>query len=97
MVAEIVGINAVYGVRRAAGSTPWESCSRLARSTHGRTALVGRSTTPTRRRKKKAGDLGKDGRPSEANHGNVTPSFGKYTKGAEGRDPLPSKPLKPLI
>jgi len=28
------------------------------------------------------------GRPSEANHGNVTPGFGKYTKGAEGPDVL---------
>jgi CRISPR-associated protein Csb1 len=28
------------------------------------------------------------GRPSEANHGNVTPGFGKYTQGAEGPDVL---------
>ena len=40
--------------------------------------------------------LGKDGRPSEANHGNVTPSFGKYTKGAEGRDPLPEQTIETI-
>lgn len=34
--------------------------------------------------------LGKDGKASEANLGNVTPGFHKYNKGAEGPDPLRS-------
>jgi CRISPR-associated protein Csb1 len=32
--------------------------------------------------------IGKEGKVSEANLGNVTPAFHKYTKGAEGIDPL---------
>jgi len=32
--------------------------------------------------------IGKEGKVSEANLGNVTPSFHKYTRGAEGIDPL---------
>ncbi len=36
----------------------------------------------------KAVKLGKEGKTSEANLGNVTPAFHKYGKGAEGIDPL---------
>ncbi|MGE5611018.1 MAG: type I-U CRISPR-associated RAMP protein Csb1/Cas7u [Bacillota bacterium] len=41
-----------------------------------------------------SGKYPEQGRPSEANHGNVTPGFAKYTKGAEGPDVLQAVDFK---
>jgi CRISPR-associated protein Csb1 len=89
MVAEIVGIDAVYGVKTSSRIDPLGIQLRAgplykAADDAGWTLDESRA----KREKGKAVTLGKDGRPSEANHGNVTPAFAKYTKGAEGRDPF---------
>ena len=88
MVAEIVGIDAVYGVKTSSRIDPVNSAqgrSALRTSDGGwlesteQEAKKGSSKTEPKKYGKKL---------SELNLGNVTPSFGKYTKGAEGRDPL---------
>lgn len=91
MVSEIVGINAVYGVKTSSRIDPLGiqlKAGPLYASANGDGVGWTLDEASAKREKNIAVMLGKDGRPSEANHGNVTPSFGKYTKGAEGRNPL---------
>ncbi|MEX2671902.1 MAG: type I-U CRISPR-associated RAMP protein Csb1/Cas7u [Phycisphaeraceae bacterium] len=88
MVSEIVGIDAVYGVKTSSRIDPLGiqlKAGPLYAAKGGGWTL---DEAEARKEKGKPAMLGKDGKPSEANHGNVTPSFGKYTKGAEGPNPL---------
>ncbi len=91
MVGEIVGIGAVYGVKTSSRIDPL-GIQLKAGPLYARSDGIGWTLDEAFAKKEKGKPvlLGRDGkgRPSEANHGNVTPSFGKYTKGAEGRNPL---------
>jgi CRISPR-associated protein Csb1 len=88
MVSEIVGIGAAPGIKTQSRIDPVIS------KTTGITLYqkIGGGWTLREeeavREKGKAVKLGKDGKASEANLGNVTPAFHKYGKGAEGLDPL---------
>jgi CRISPR-associated protein Csb1 len=78
MVSEIVGINAVYGVKTSSRIDPLGIQLKAgplyaAASADGIGWTLDESTAKREKNKPKA--LGKDGRPSEANHGNVTPSL----------------------
>jgi CRISPR-associated protein Csb1 len=88
MVSEIVGINAVYGIKTSSRIDPLGIQRRAgpvyAKKGGGWTL----DEADAMQKKGKPVMLGKDGKPSEVNHGNVTPSFSKYTKGAEGPDPM---------
>lgn len=86
IVGEVVGIDAVYGIRTASRVDPvirknpplYETVTGDWTVLESEAARSGAGNEPKKYRKKL----------SELNLGNVTPSFGKYTKGAEGRDPL---------
>lgn len=88
VVSEIVGVGAEFGVRTQSRVDP------LITKTTG-IALYQKKgggwtldETEAARKDGKPAKLGKDGKASEANLGNVTPAFHKYGKGAEGADPL---------
>ena len=88
MVSEVVGIGAEFGIRTQSRVDPLIDATKgivLYQKKGGGWTLdeaeaVLNSGSPVK--------LGKDGKVSEANLGNVTPAFHKYTKGAEGTDPL---------
>jgi CRISPR-associated protein Csb1 len=100
MVSEVVGIGAEFGVKTASRIDPlisktagvilyeakdssrvWTLDPSLAKLKDGKPIPLGS--------KVKDGKLVMgDGKVSEANLGNVTPSFSKYSKGAEGLDPM---------
>lgn len=88
VVSEIVGIGAEAGIKTQSRVDP------LIAKTTGITLYkkVGGGWTLREdeaiKENGKAIRLGKDGKASEANLGNVTPGFHKYSKGAEGVDPL---------
>lgn len=112
MVAEIVGIDAVYGVKTSSRIDPLgiqKDAGPLYRRADGGYTLDPAEAIDELKDGKPTGkkllyklnskgegvphdpakkEFADQGRPSVANHGNVTPAFGKYTKGAEGRDPL---------
>jgi CRISPR-associated protein Csb1 len=74
IVAEIVGIDAVYGVRTSSRIDPLGiqlKAGPLYASSNGIGWTLDQSLA--KKEKGKALTLGKDGKPSEANHGNVTP------------------------
>lgn len=86
MVAEIVGVDAIYGVRTSSRIDPVIRKNPVLYETDDGnwTALESEAT-----REGSKGEPKKYGKKmSELNLGNVTPSFGKYSGGAEGRDPL---------
>lgn len=89
LVSEIVGIGAVYGVKTSSRIDPL-GVQLKAGPIYAASNELGWTldASEARQIKGKPVMLGKEGKPSEVNHGNVTPSFGKYGKGAEGRDPL---------
>jgi CRISPR-associated protein Csb1 len=76
MVAEIVGIDAVYGVKTSSRIDPL-GIQLKAGPLYARSDDIGWTLDEklARKEKGKPVPLGKDGRPSEANHGNVTPSL----------------------
>ena len=76
MVAEIVGINAVYGVKTSSRIDPL-GIQLKAGPLYARSDDIGWTLDESlaKKEKGKSVTLGKDGRPSEANHGNVTPSL----------------------
>ena len=76
MVAEIVGINAVYGVKTSSRIDPLGILLK-AGPLYARSDGTGWTLDESHAKKEKGKPvtLGKDGRPSEANHGNVTPSL----------------------
>ncbi len=83
MVGEIVGIGAVYGVKTSSRIDPLgiqRSAGPLYAARDGGWTLC---ESNAKTGKSKAIMLGKDGRPSEANHGNVTPSLSE--KNREGQ------------
>jgi CRISPR-associated protein Csb1 len=80
VVSEIVGVNAVPGVKTSSRIDPLNirvNAGVLFKSKDGWT-LDEREAV---KEKNKPVKLGKDGKPSEANHGNVTPSVGRDTGG----------------
>ncbi|MCP5550142.1 MAG: type I-U CRISPR-associated protein Cas7 [Akkermansiaceae bacterium] len=88
LVSEVVGIGASYGVRTSSRIDPLITTTRnitLYETPNGGWTL---DEAEAKIEKGKPVKLGKDGKVSEANLGNVTPSFSKYTKGADGIDPL---------
>lgn len=75
MVSEIVGIDAVYGVKTSSRIDPLgiqKSASLLYAGKGGGWTL---DESEAKQQKGKPVMLGKKGKPSEANHGNVTPSL----------------------
>lgn len=90
IVSETVGIGASFGVKTASRIDP------IVAKTKGIVFFEGSDGTWTLREDEAKKDLktgkpvriGREGKASEANLGNVTPAFAKYTKGAEGPDPL---------
>ena len=88
VVSEITGIGAEFGIKTQSRVDP------LITKTTGITLFQkkGGGWTLNEKAAIKKGNreikLGKDGKASEANLGNVTPAFHKYGKGAEGFDPL---------
>ncbi len=99
LVSEVVGVGAEFGVKTASRIDPlinkttgivlyeakdptrvWTLDPALAKMKGGKPITMGSTD-------KKVGD----GKVSEANLGNVTPSFAKYSKGAEGADPMKFK------
>ncbi|REK26787.1 MAG: type I-U CRISPR-associated protein Cas7 [Planctomycetota bacterium] len=75
MVSEIVGIDAVLGVKTSSRVDPLAiqlKAGPLYETVDGGWTL---DSNEAKQEKKKPKLLGKDGRPSEANHGNVTPSL----------------------
>jgi CRISPR-associated protein Csb1 len=81
MVAEIVGVDAVYGVKTSSRIDPL-AIQLKAGPLYARADGVGWTLDESQARKEKgkAAMLGKDGRPSEANHGNVTPSLSDVSR-----------------
>ncbi|MGO9275612.1 MAG: type I-U CRISPR-associated RAMP protein Csb1/Cas7u [Terriglobia bacterium] len=81
MVAEIVGINAVYGVKTSSRIDPLGILLK-AGPLYARSDGTGWTLDESHAKKEKGKPvtLGKDGRPSEANHGNVTPSLSDRSK-----------------
>jgi len=92
MVSEVVGIGAEFGIKTASRIDPIITKTKgivLYRTPDGRWTLdESKAAVEKSGNSKKPARLGKDGKVSEANLGNVTPGFAKYTKGAEGDDPL---------
>jgi len=81
LVSEIVGIDAAYGIRTGSRIDPLQirAGAKVVRLGDGSWNLA-------------EGENAKSAvSPSEINHGNIPPTFGKYAKGAEGRDPLTDK------
>lgn len=83
MVSEIVGIDAVYGVKTSSRIDPLGIRSGIELWDDGKG-----NWTLEKTGKKFGRNKDTQGKPSAINHGNVVPSFTKYQKGAEGRDPL---------
>jgi CRISPR-associated protein Csb1 len=86
MVSEVVGINATFGIRTSSRIDPIirKNPQLYATESGGWTALESEAVKEgTKQDPKKYSK-----KLSELNLGNVTPSFGKYTKGAEGPDVL---------
>jgi len=81
MVAEIVGVNAVYGVKTSSRIDPL-GIQLKAGPLYVRAGDVGWTLDESAAKTEKGRPvtLGKDGRPSEANHGNVTPSLSDRDK-----------------
>ncbi|MFG0335215.1 MAG: type I-U CRISPR-associated RAMP protein Csb1/Cas7u, partial [Maioricimonas sp. JB049] len=86
MVSEIVGIDAQYGVKTSSRIDPLQimlNAGPLYHANDGNGIHWTRNKDEARLDKKSPAKLGKDGKPSEANHGNVTPSLSDRDR--EGR------------
>jgi CRISPR-associated protein Csb1 len=83
MVSEIVGINAVRGCKTSSRLDPL--AIQLQAGPIYQTKEGGWTLDPEKAHKEKGQPvkLGKDGRPSEANHGNVTPSLSEKDRDGE--------------
>ncbi len=77
LVSEIVGIDALFGVRTGSRIDPLSISSKVQviNEGSGRWRLA---------KEKEKGSVN----PSEIGHSNIPPSFSRYQKGAEGRNPL---------
>lgn len=91
IVSEVVGVGAEFGRKTASRIDPVITATRgivLYKAPNGEWTLDENKAIKDKNGKPvKLGRKG-DGKVSEANLGNVTPAFGRYTKGAEGPDPL---------
>jgi CRISPR-associated protein Csb1 len=95
IVSEVIGIGAEFGLKIASRIDPIITKTKgivLYRTPNGGWTLdeAMAAVEKDKSGKNKPVKLGKEGKVSEANLGNVTPSFSKYAKGAEGFDPLKS-------
>lgn len=92
MVSEVVGIDAQFGVRTSSRIDPLVTTTKgvtLYRKGSGWTLDEKEADLDPKTKKPVLFGKGdKAGKVSAANLGNVTPSFSKYGKGAEGVDPL---------
>jgi len=96
LVSEIVGINAAFGLKTGSRIDPlgievsagpiYEAADQngIEWTTDPESAKTDKEDNPVLFNR--GGAAGKPGNPSKANHGNVTPAFSKYGKGAEGPD-----------
>lgn len=75
IVSEIVGIDAVFGVKTSSRIDPLGIQLKAGPIYAGQDGDWTLDETKAKKEKGKPVALGKDGRPSEANHGNVTPSL----------------------
>ncbi|MCG8450621.1 MAG: type I-U CRISPR-associated protein Cas7 [Pirellulales bacterium] len=75
MVSEIVGIDAVYGVKTSSRIDPLAIQKDAGPLYEGKDGDWTLDPKQSKQEKKKPKTLGKDGRPSEANHGNIVPSL----------------------
>jgi CRISPR-associated protein Csb1 len=78
MVSEIVGIDAVYGVKTSSRIDPLQirlDAGPLYRSQKENDIRWTLNESEAAKEKKVAAKFGKEGRPSEANHGNIVPSL----------------------
>lgn len=75
MVSEIVGIDAVYGVKTSSRIDPLGIQLKAGPLYAGKDGSWTLDESEAKKEKGKHVVLGKDGKPSEANHGNVTPSL----------------------
>lgn len=75
IVSEIVGFDAVRGVRTSSRIDPLAIGARAAEILAGTDGTWTLDPSAARQEKGKPVRLGKDGKPSEINHGNVTPSI----------------------
>lgn len=94
MVSEVVGINASFGIKTASRIDPIITSTKgivLYESKEGGWTL---DKAEAKMKNNNPVKLGNDGKVSEANLGNVTPSFHKYGKNPEGNDPLHEGSLK---
>lgn len=89
LVSEIIGVNASYGTKTSSRIDPLGIRKDAAQiyETPDRSWTLS-SEEAAKDKNKKPILKGKDGKPSEVNHGNIVPGFSKYTKGADGFDPL---------
>ncbi len=83
LVSEVVGIDAVFGIRTGSRIDPLQISSKVQVVNDGKGNW-------------KFADAKQKGsvNPSEIGHSNIPPSFAKYQKGAEGRDPLTGEPVR---
>ena len=94
VVSEVVGVRAEFGLRTASRIDPIITKTKgivVYATPDGRWTL---DESKARVENKKPVRLGKEGKVSETNLGNVTPGFAKYAKGAEGYDPMRSGSLE---
>lgn len=75
MVSEIVGIDAVYGVKTSSRVDPLAIQLKAGPLYAAKSGGWTLDESEAMKEKGKSVTLGKDGKPSEANHGNVTPSL----------------------
>lgn len=75
VVSEIVGIDASYGVKTSSRIDPLGIQLKAGPLYHSKDGGWTLDAAQAKREKGKPAAMGKDGRPSEANHGNVTPSL----------------------
>ncbi len=75
MVSEIVGIGAVYGVKTSSRIDPLAIQLKAGPLYAGKGGGWTLDESEAKKEKNKSVMLGKEGKPSEANHGNVTPSL----------------------
>jgi len=89
LVSEIVGIDATIGIRTSSRIDPLGIRSSAGPVYRSSATATGWTINADEADKENGTPIKiKDGKPSNINHGNVTPSFGKYGKDAEGPDLL---------
>ena len=97
LVSEIIGLHAQAGIRTSSRIDPAQILRDAATLYKTEVDAIGWTLNEADALKdergrpvpySRRGTSGQAGRPSQANHGNIAPSFVKYERGAEGPDPL---------